>query len=318
MVLGAGLLVGLAVGAAAGGWWLPGGIVLAAVFAALAVWRRPADLPTLRVAVLIALAAQLALTFAAYLVPAHSVLASATVIALVTAALLTGAKVPSYGRRLLIGVLLAAAVVFVAVCFAVGRPGGGDYWTAYLPDSAMSFEAKAMPVPALPGPAGALSAAVVLFALFTTLRPDLPRRAQLLRIAAGGGVAVAVATAALHQLGGFRLGLSPTTLRDVLAAADASDLGTLLDALVAVVTVPVLLMLLAAARDELAKVWQVPTAARTVVVGAVAALLTAVLVPALALAAASILALVATLLGWIKVAVGTRREQAAGSGHQEQ
>lgn len=318
MVLGAGLLIGLAAGAAAGGWWLPGGIALAAAVAGLAVWRRPAELPALRLAVLISLAAMTASTFAVYLVPAQPVLASSTVIALMTAALLTGAEVRSFGRRLLAGVLLAAAAVFVAVCFAIGRPGSGDYWAVYTPDLAMPFQTRPMPVPGLPGPAGVLSAAVVLFALFTTLTPDLPRRTQLLRIGAGAGVAVAVAAAALYQLGAFRLGLSPTTLRDVLAAAEASGLGTLLDALVVVVTVPVLLMLLTAARDELAKVWQAPSAARTVVAGALAALLAAVLVPAIALVVASTFALGATLLGWIKIAAGARRAPAGGSGHQEE
>jgi hypothetical protein len=51
-----------------------------------------------------------------------------------------------------------------------------------------------------------------------------------------GAVAVLVAFAALYQLGSVRLGLSLTSLRDLLSAADADALQPLLTAVAAVAT----------------------------------------------------------------------------------
>ncbi|MGH3449535.1 MAG: hypothetical protein ACRDQW_02190 [Haloechinothrix sp.] len=316
MLLGAGLLTGMAVGAAAGGWWLLGGIVLAASLAASSVLTRPTEWPVLRAATLVALAAMLALSFAAYLVPEYPVPAAASLIVVVTGAVVVGAEVPVYGRRLLVGVLLLAAAGFVAICVAIAPPGTGDAWFAYPSGDLVLYQIPPWPASLLPGPAGILSSAVVLFALFTVVDRRRPRRTLVLLIAAGAGVALTVAAAAFYQLGPFRLALSPTSLRDALAAADAAELTTMLDALVVLATVPAVLVVLAAGRDELLhgrRHW--PRGACTVLAGASAALLVTVGSPGVALLLASTLALGALLMGWAHAAIRPRLAPGrAGSG----
>ncbi|MGH3520195.1 MAG: hypothetical protein ACRDQ7_22990 [Haloechinothrix sp.] len=306
MLLGAGLLIGLAAGAAAGGWWLLGGVAFAAALAGLSAWTNAAQWPLLRAAVLIALAAMLALTFSAYLVPDNEVLAAVVLIALVMAAILLGAEVPRYGRRLLVGVLLLAAAGFVAVCVAVEPPRNEDVGVP-------------VPIPyqEVPGVVGVLSSAVVLFGLFTMVDRGLPRRTILLRIGTGAVAALAVTGAAFHQLGPIRLGLSPTSLRDALAAADAAELTTLLDALVVLATVPALLVVLSSARDELATGREAQRAALMVAAGAASALLVTVSAPGGALLLASTLALGGTLLGWVHAGVAARRTGSGQGEHQQ-
>lgn len=293
MLLGAGLLIGLAAGAAAGGWWLPVGLLVAAGFAALAVWREPAGWLGLRAAILIFLAAMVASTFAVYLFGAHAELASTALIAVITLAAAAGARVPPYGRRLLIGVLAAGAAGLVAVCVGVEPPAG-----------------RGTPVPELSGAGAALSSAAVLYGLFTVVDRDRSRRARILGIVAGGVTAAVVAAAALYQLGPVRLGLSPTSVREVLAAADAAQLTTLAHALVVLVTLPVLLLLLNAAAAAVAAVRPGPRPALFGLVGIAAALAAAALAPALLLLVASTLAVSATVLGWTRTALTARRPAA--------
>lgn len=277
MVLAACLFSGIAAGAAAGGWGLLAGLVLAGVFGAAAARTGQPDSAVLRAAVLLSLGVLAARTFAAYLVPQHTGAAAAVVVVLATAAVAVGADVPAGARRVITGVLVLAAAGFTAICFGV--------------------EPVRQPEPAVyrSYPFGVLAAAWLFAAPFTVLAPGRPR--VLVRVAGGVVVAVAVAVAALHQLGPVRLGLSDAPLADALAAADAPQLRTMLAAVVVVGTLPALLALLAAAAPALGLGPRIP---RTLLVGGVAAVCAAVIPAAAALLIASTIAVTATVLGWLR------------------
>jgi hypothetical protein len=104
--------------------------------------------------------------------------------------------------------------VLVAVCVAVPPVGTADGLRP-------------------PDFAGVLVAAVVFLPF---VRPWRREQAGW-RVLVLGAVAVLVAFAALYQLGAVRLGLSPTSLRDLLSAADADGLQPLLTAVAVVATV---------------------------------------------------------------------------------
>lgn len=294
MLLGAGLLIGLAAAAAAGGRWLLGGIVLAGALAAASAWApgwsgpaaaRPAGWRVARAVVLLALAAVLARTFGAYLVPEQPVIVAWVLLALCTVAVALGVDVPVLSRRVMAGLLLMAAVGFVAVCTAVGPPGG------IVP----------LVLDATPAAIGVPASAAVLFALFTPLDAGVPRHAALSRVAVGTAAALAVAWAALYQVGPVRLGLADTSLREVLAAADAASLTTVLHALVALATVVALVAVLAAARAELAGPRDGSSIGPALLAGVLAAP-AALLAPWTLLLAASTVALGAVFAGWMRAA----------------
>lgn len=322
VLLGAGLLIGLAAGAAAGGWWVLGGIVLAALLTALPVWfGRPAP-PGLRAALAVACSALVALVFATYRGGEHAAVVAVLVLAAATAVVAFGWVPPAAFRRVVTGSLLIVAAGFVAVCVAIAPPEGREGW--FTGDAGGGFALT--PVPSLPGVAGALPAAGVLLALFTVLdgsASSVSRGRILVRLGSGTTVAVAVAAAALYQIGPTRLGLSPTSLRDVLVTAGAAELTGVLDLVVVLATVPALITVLAIARDELAwaepppwprvgwpriawprGAWRGQTAARSILAGAVASLLAAALAPAAALMLASSLGLMALVTGCLRPATG--------------
>lgn len=298
MLLGAGLLTGIAVGAAAGGWWVLAGIVLAGALASAAVLAPPggdAFQRALRVVVLLALAAMLARVFASYVVPRYPEFAAiaAVVVAAVVAAV--GGDVPGYARRMLAAVLLFGAAAFVAVCVAVDPPGVRPaVYTEY--------------------PAGWLTSAVALFALFTTLETGGRTRVVLLRIVTGTTVTLAVAWAALDQVGPFRLGLSDTPFADVLVVADAASLRTMLTALVVVVVLPALLAVLAAACRELGTLHDGPAVRFAAVGGIVAAAGAALFSAQLTLLMASTVGIGAALFGWARRWLASRGQLPSGSG----
>jgi len=235
VLVGAGVLVGLAGAVAAAGWWALGGFALAALLAFASVragwhtgrataagwWTRVPE--GARFAAGTSLAALLASTFGAYVVPAQPAVAAGVVIAGAAVADAAGLRITPYARRWIVGLLLLAAVALVAVCLAVppvpGPPGRG-------------------------GPGGIALAAAVIFPFLAG--PGASRRPWPLAGAAVAGLAVA--SVALYQAGPVRLGLSPTSIRDLLSAADAGALGTLLAVAVALATVPGVLAALTASR----------------------------------------------------------------------
>ncbi len=215
MALAAGLFVVLAVAASSAGWWTLAALPLAGVL----TWAAgaPAASPRGRTGTALTTARQWCLLVlcaavpAAYVVPgATSVAApdvgySAVVVAVLFAASVAdalGARLPERTPR---GVVVAAFVVaaaFVAVCVAIAP--------------ATPTFAQAEP----PAPLGLGVAVVLALPLFSEL--------CAVRLAAAVVTSVAVAAAALYQLGPIRFGLSPTSLRDVLVAADAAALTSML------------------------------------------------------------------------------------------
>ncbi|MEU5263654.1 hypothetical protein [Amycolatopsis sp. NPDC021455] len=219
MRLGGGLLVALAAGAAGAGWWLLAGLVLAAVAAGVAARvPEPGDSLVDRVFVAVARLSEVtvyAIAFGAYVLPDYRAAAAAAFVVVVTGVGFAGLKIPTIVVRVACGLLLAAGLGLVAVCVAVppvATVGGG----LQPPDFA-----------------GVLVAAVVFLPF---LRPWRSENAGW-RVLVLGAVAVLVAFAALYQLGPVRLGLSLTSLRDLLSAADADALQPLLTAVAVVGTV---------------------------------------------------------------------------------
>ncbi|RBM20055.1 hypothetical protein DI005_14475 [Prauserella sp. PE36] len=231
MQVGAGILGALAVAASAAGWWLLGGAVLAAALAFCAQWTVPEPEGRgatihrgLRSGARIASVAFYASVFAAYSVPGSAWLGACVFVLLVTAADAAGVGIGDYWRRWIAGLLVVAGVAFVAVSVAIAPAGptGEPSW---------------------PGVPGLLLAGAVLFPLLTGLDSR--------RLATGAVLVVAVAAAALYQLGPVRLGLSVSSLRDALAAANAEALQPLLGGVVVLAIMPAALLALTEARQDL-------------------------------------------------------------------
>ncbi|MEU0796701.1 hypothetical protein ABZ342_42120 [Amycolatopsis sp. NPDC005961] len=281
MRLGGGLLVALAAGAAGAGWWVLAGLVLAAIAAGVtARVPEPGDAQVDRVVVAVARLAEVtvyAIAFGAYVVPAHRELAAAGFVVVATGAGFAGLKIPTIVVRITGGLLLVAGLVLVAVCVAVppvATAGGG----LQTPDFAAVLVAAVLTLP--------------------FLRPT-GREGAGWRVLLLGAVAVLTAFAALYQLGAVRLGLSLTSLRDLLSAADADSLQPLLTVIAVVATVVPAL----AAGTEVRERAGVPGLAG-IAVAAVAAYFLPVL-PVL---------VVAGLVTVIELLLGVRARRYSGSG----
>ncbi|GAA1239117.1 hypothetical protein GCM10009676_24660 [Prauserella halophila] len=312
MWIALGVLGGLAVAVAGAGWWAPVGMVLATAFVLVA--DADAERPggsgdggsdhggvpvggirgddrvpghggpgnpgaagavrpgAARLVAGFGRAARLAVvvfaasTFAAYLVPGHRPAAAVLLVVGVAVADLAGVRLDAYWRRWVAGLLLAAGAAFVAVCLGVSP--------APSPVAAPAGEDT---------PWGVLGGVLSAAAVFVPVLRSRSRRA----VVTGAVAALAVAGAALYQLGPLRLGLSSTSLRDVFAAADARALVPALGAVVALACVPAGLTAFAAARAEA----HPSRVVSTVVPAAVAAIPAALLAPAAAVTVAAMLAL---------------------------
>jgi hypothetical protein len=112
MLVGAGLLVGVALGSAAGGWWMLGGLLIAAGLATYCRARAPGDSDHrayadanalvrryLTVAVLIALVATFAGAFAVYLTPNHRALGAVGLVTAGSVACACGARQRGWSSR---------------------------------------------------------------------------------------------------------------------------------------------------------------------------------------------------------------------------
>lgn len=213
MGLAAGLFSALAMAASAAGEFLLLGILFAVISVACAR-QVPAEpqgraLRGLRAATLLGLLVVYATVFTAYVLPDSPGLGAVGFVAVVTVLHTLGLRVNTSWRRWLTAALLCAAAVFVAVAVAVPSP----------PSTTADTEISGT---------GILLAGAVLFPLL-----DRVRRGRLVLAAV---VTFVVAWAALRQLGAFRLGLAPTSLHDVLVAADAAALETMLVILVVLTT----------------------------------------------------------------------------------
>ncbi|MPY78742.1 MAG: hypothetical protein GEV04_09620 [Actinophytocola sp.] len=186
MLLGAGLLIACAAGAAVAGAYFPAGIVLAALFVGF-VRRSERGFPyvgrgdgvihrTVRAGTQLTLAAMIAGTAAAYLAPGEQGLVAAglVVVAGVAAVWL---DVPDVWRRTLAGVLAVAAVVFAGVCFGLA------------PVEANGLGGERM---TLVGVVAAVPGVLLTGVLFVPLLDVGARRWMLVRLATGTALAVAV------------------------------------------------------------------------------------------------------------------------------
>nr|CTQ96369.1 amino acid transporter [Kibdelosporangium sp. MJ126-NF4] len=271
-MLGAGLLVALSPAAAEAGTWLLAGVVLAFLAALCSAFstsdqsrrfigmgggylysRHQLGVLPGRMAGSTALVgrivagAAIAGTFGAYVVPQYPVVA-AIVVSLVAAVADAFGVRPSRGVTIAVLVVtIVGMAMFVAVAFAIAPP-------------------PPLPVPTdIPGTddaSGVLAAAGLMFFGFlgfehVTSSTEQEYSARQLRVAIPvmmvGTLAVtlAVSGAALHQLGGPRLALSPAPLMDALAAADALSLQPLMAGVAGIATMSGLLMAIGSIRRTL-------------------------------------------------------------------
>ncbi|MEV6900246.1 sulfatase [Amycolatopsis sp. NPDC051372] len=233
MRLGGGLLVVLAVGAAGAGYWVLAGVVLAAIAAGVTARLPPlGDTQAERWTggiTRLALVAVQAIVFGAYVVPAQPAYAAAGLVVVVAVTDFAGLRLPAALVRWLTIVLIAAAVVLIVLCAVVAPV------------------VTTSPI-AAPDVAGVIVAAVVTLPFLLPVAADR----VTLRALTLGGLAVLVTIVALVQLGPDRLGLSATSIRDLLYAADAGQLQPVLTVVVVLATVPAALTTYTDARERYA------------------------------------------------------------------
>ncbi len=218
MSLPAGLFIILAVAASWAGWWLLAAVVLAGCLA----WVARRSTPRGRVGELLAAVREWLLFVVSVTVPA-AYLASAPT---------------SVGTAEVAYLAVVAGVVLVAVAADALGANSSDRtsrWPVVLFGvAAAAFVAVCLAIPPAPqpitdsdpfSPFGLLVATTVVLPWLMGLDP--------VRLAVGTVAGLAVGAAALYQLGPIRLGLSVTSLRDVLAAADAAALTSMLIAVAA-------------------------------------------------------------------------------------
>ena len=274
--LGAGVLVGIAPAAAVAGAWLLVGLVLAAAVATVVstvdvkprLGRVGAALGRIG---RLAGATAVAGAFGVYVVPESPALGAVALVVVVAAVRLAGVRLPPWLPSVGAVVVLAVLAVVVLACLAI-EPAG----------------LAVAPPPDAPGaddPVGILAAAAVCYPAFLGACRD--------RVAIGVVLVVGlvVAVAALRQLGGPRLALSPAPLRDALAAADGVAITPVLVVGVTVATALVLHGLL----DGLAA--ELPGRPGLAAGAGAVALAALVLTPVTALVVTSVLMLVAAVLG---------------------
>jgi len=232
--LGGAIVVILAAGAASAGYWLLAAVVLAALLGAAATrLPDPGETPIEHAVVAfsrLALIVVYAIAFGSYVFPAQSKLAAAGFVLAVVLAGTLGVRVPDFVKRFLTALLLVAGLVLVALCVVV----------------APVTTASGIGAPNLPG------IVVATLMIFPFLRPAGRTNAGW-RALATGSAATLITFAALYQLGSLRLGLSVTSMRDLLAAADADALQPLLTVIVVLATVPAALAEFGAVRDRLGR-----------------------------------------------------------------
>jgi APA family basic amino acid/polyamine antiporter len=280
-MVGAGLLAGLAPASSAAGIWLLAGIALAALLAVLcgqSTMELRAPLPyAFGLLGRISGASAIAETFGNYLLPEHPLPAAVTVIVLATAVSFLGPPRPLFVTGAV--VVMAVLVIFVVACFAI------------------SPTEQAVTLPATNDLAWLPLATLLMFFGFL----GFERGSGPLTIGVALAIYLAVAGAALYQLGGTRLALSTTPLRDALAAADASGIDPVL-------TVGAALACLLALSSLLADVREGPRGGvLTPVVGVAAVAGTVLLTVPVAIGVAAGLMLGHYALGWLTSRGGPAR-----------
>ncbi|RLK55342.1 amino acid/polyamine/organocation transporter (APC superfamily) [Actinokineospora cianjurensis] len=307
--LGAGAPLVCAPAAAAAGWWSVAGVVLAGLVALLTavsladlaaqscltgvsahVRTRLGVLPGRMAGVLdiggrVVGAAAVAGTAGAYLAPSQPKVAAVGVVVVVAALALGRVAFSAPSRWVIAGVTIVTLAVFVTTGLAIEPVQQAVAATAGTPGS--------------DDPTGVIAAAGLFAFGFLGVERAVGTRARV-GIVAVVVVAVGyllVCVAALRQLGGPRLGLSPTPLRDALAAADGAAIDPMLTAGIlvgALLAVRTLLSGAGAGLTDLVEAGELPAAAATRrhLITAVAASAVALMVdPATAVAIAATLLL---------------------------
>src|SRR2546430_1958965 len=230
-MLGAGLLVGIAPATDAAGAWMLAGLVLAALITVLCGLSTSDRTTPLELLGRSAGAAAIAGAFGRYLVPDYPMRAAGVLIVFAVVLTYVGWPPPRLLIRAGLVVVLAVLAVFVAVCFAIAPPRPGS-------DSAALLVFK------LPGGPGAddlaglpVATFILIFGFLGAERKLRTRNHRMITIGVALVIYLVVAGAALYQLGGARLALSPVPLRDALAAADASGIDRVLTVGAALATV---------------------------------------------------------------------------------
>jgi APA family basic amino acid/polyamine antiporter len=215
---GAGLFLGLAPAASLAGWWLVAGLMLAATLAVLFALSTPDVVRGGTPAVLgilgrLAAAVAIAGTFGAYVLPDRPEVAAVGLVVVVAAVVQLVPTLPPVVTRVASVVVLGVLAVVAIACFAIA-----PVEVAVAPPSDAAGGDDGL---------GLLPAAALLYVCFAGQgRQSVRGRLTVIGIVLVWCVAIAFGV--LRQLGGERLALSATPLRDVLAAADAASVGGLL------------------------------------------------------------------------------------------
>ncbi|MER7016002.1 amino acid permease [Saccharopolyspora sp. NPDC000359] len=269
-MLGAGVLVGPAPAAAAAGAWSLLGLLVALLAATCsasatayqsAAYRGPGAayacvrgrlgvLParvgaSAHLAGHVAAMAAVARVLGDFFLPASAPLVAAAAILLVVLSATTGLRIRGVAAWIWLALTTAVLVLVVITCFAIAPvpplPTGAEP-----ADSAVGIT----------GAAGVLFFAFLGFERLTAPAEERDRvpwravkRGVVVSFAVLTAVLAVVVMALAHQLGWSRLALSPTPIRDVLAAAAASELAPLVSVGAAVALLPVLLAALESTRS---------------------------------------------------------------------
>ncbi|WP_285613574.1 hypothetical protein [Actinokineospora globicatena] len=309
VALGAGAPLVCAPAAAAAGWWSVAGVVLAGLVALLTavsladlaaqscltgvsahVRTRLGVLPGRMAGVLdiggrVVGAAAVAGAAGAYLLPSQPRVAAVALVVAVAALALGRVAFSAPSRWVITGVTIVTLAVFVTTGLAI--------------EPVQQAASAAAGTPGSDDPTGIIAAAGFFSFGFLGVERAVGTRA---RVGVTAAVVVAVGyllvcVAALRQLGGARLGLSPTPLRDALAAADGAAIDPMITVGIAVgalFAVRALLSGAGAGLTDLAEAGELPAAAaaRRHLITAVAAAGVALMVdPATAVAIAATLLL---------------------------
>ncbi|MBM7772655.1 APA family basic amino acid/polyamine antiporter [Actinokineospora baliensis] len=309
VALGAGALLTSGPAAAAAGWWSVAGLALAGLVALLTavsladlaaqscltgvsahVRTRLGVLPGRLAGVLdvggrVVGAAAVAGAAGAYLWPAQPKAAAIGVLVGVAGLAVGRVYFAGPSRWVIVGVTMVTVAVFVTTGLAI--------------EPVRQAVDAAAGTPGVDDPTGILAAAGVFFFGFLGVeRATGPRaRVGLITVLLVTGAYLLVFVAAIRQLGGPRLALSPTPLRDALAAADGAAIDPMLTlglAVGALLAVRSLLAGAAAGLADLTEAGELPAAATTHrhLITAVAAAAVALMVdPTTALAIAATLLL---------------------------
>ncbi|MFD8500254.1 hypothetical protein [Amycolatopsis sp. NPDC059657] len=217
--LAAGLVIALAVAASYAG----AGVIAAGAVAALLAFGTtlvPGEpvsphrlLDTVGTISQLSSAAVFATAFGAYAVPGYPRYAAAALLIVAVALAKLGVRVPDPAKRVVTGVLALGGALLLAVSFGIE------------------------PVNTTPSPGPAVAGFVVAVAALYPVFVTAPGRRPVPRYLVTAVFGLAIIAGAVYQLGAGRLGLSLTSMKDLVTAADAAQFMTALLIFVVLATI---------------------------------------------------------------------------------